>query len=110
MTVPEHPASAEAPRFDEATCAAVLAHMNDDHADDSLRIVRTHGHPWATSAEMTGVDEHGGTWHVTEGTAEATLRLSWPGGPAVERTDLRRAVVALHDEALRLLESPADHR
>ncbi len=104
MTLPEPP------RFDEATCAAVLAHMNDDHAGDSLRIVRTHGHPGASAAELTGIDEHGGTWHVTEGTAEATLRLSWPGGPAVERADLRRAVVALHEEALRLLDSPQDHR
>ncbi|WP_425543647.1 DUF2470 domain-containing protein, partial [Nocardioides aquaticus] len=31
--------------FDDATCDAVLAHMNDDHRDDSLRIVQAHGHP-----------------------------------------------------------------
>ncbi len=35
--------------FDDATCEAVLAHMNDDHRDDSLRIVRAHGHPGATA-------------------------------------------------------------
>lgn len=85
---------------DDEVRAAVLAHMNEDHRDDSLVIARGHGHPAATAAEMTGVDEHGGTWHVTEGTAEATLRLGWPDGPARERADLRRAVVALHQQAL----------
>lgn len=96
--------------FDDATCDAVLAHMNDDHRDDSLRIVQAHGHPGATEAEMTGLDEHGGTWHVTEGTAEATLRVGWPGAPVTERAGLRTAVVALHDESVRLLTAPQDHR
>lgn len=96
--------------FDDATCDAVLAHMNDDHRDDSLRIVQAHGHPGATAAEMTGLDEHGGTWHVTEGAAEATLRVGWPDGPVTERAGLRGAVVALHDESLRLLAAPQDHR
>ncbi len=96
--------------FDDATGDAVLAHMNGDHRDDSLRIVQAHGHPGATGAEMTGVDEHGGTWHVTEGTAEATLRLGWPDGPVTERSGLRHAAVALHDEAVRRLEAPQDHR
>jgi len=85
--------------FDDATVEAVLGHMNDDHADDSLTIVRAHGYPAATAAEMTGVDEHGGTWHVTDGTAEASVRVSWPGGPLRERAEIRTAVVALHDAA-----------
>lgn len=96
--------------FDEVTCQAVLSHMNDDHAEDSLRIVRAYGHPGATHAEMTGLDEQGGTWHVVEGTAEATLRVAWPQAPVVERAGLRAAVVALHDEARRRLDNPAEHR
>ncbi|MCM3516519.1 DUF2470 domain-containing protein [Nocardioides sp. P86] len=78
---------------------AVLAHMNDDHAEDSLRIVRAHGYPAATSAEMTSVDAHGGTWHVVDATGEASLRVAWPGGPVTERAQLRREVVALHEAA-----------
>ena len=96
--------------FDDETCAAVLTHMNDDHRDDSLRIVRAHGHPGATEAEMTGLDEHGGVWHVTDATAEATLRVAWPGAPVTERAGLRAAVVALHEESERRLAGPADHR
>lgn len=96
--------------FDDATCDAVLAHMNDDHRDDSLRIAQAHGHPGATGAEMSGLDEHGGTWHVTEGSAEATLRVGWPDAPVTERSGLRTAVVALHEESVRRLAAPQDHR
>ncbi len=78
---------------------AVLTHMNDDHADDSLVIVRAHGHPAALSAELTGVDEHGGTWHVVDATGEASLRVTWPGGPALDRAALRREVVATYAAA-----------
>ena len=86
--------------FDDATVDAVLRHMNEDHADDSLTIVRAHGYPVATSAEMTGFDEHGATWHVVDGAAEAGVRISWPDGPLRERADVRAAVVALHAAAL----------
>lgn len=85
--------------FDDATVEAVLTHMNDDHPDDSLTIVRAHGYPAATSAEMTGVDEDGGTWHVVDATGEASIRIGWPGGPVTERSQVRTAVVALHTAA-----------
>ena len=39
--------------FPEQVVDAVLAHMNDDHTDDSLRIVQAFGHPDATAATMT---------------------------------------------------------
>lgn len=73
----------------------VLTHMNADHAGDSLSIVRAHGYPAATGAEMTGVDADGGTWHVVDATGEASLRIVWPGGPAAGADDVRREVVAL---------------
>lgn len=74
---------------------AVLDHMDADHRQASLAIVRAHGYPAATSAEMTGVDEHGGTWHVTVGTTEASLRVTWPDGPVQGPDGVRRAVVRL---------------
>lgn len=86
---------------------AVLAHMNDDHADDSLRIVQAFGRPAATAAEMVGLDEHGGVWWVEvvdEGGGDGSeLRVAWPDAPVTERADLRRAVVELHDQAVRRL-------
>ena len=77
----------------------VLEHMNADHLDASLGIARAHGYPAATAAEMTGVDEHGGTWQVVDGPssgqAEAQLRVVWPGGPVSDVEGVRREVVAL---------------
>lgn len=78
--------------------SAVLAHMNDDHTDDSLAIVRAFGAPGASSAVMSDLDAEAGEWIVTTDGVESRLRIPWPI-PVVERTDLRRAVVALHDAA-----------
>lgn len=93
--------------FDPAVVDAVLTHMNDDHRGDGLRIVRAFGRPQATDAEMVGLDEHGGVWWVETvdeaGGDGSELRVAWPQGPVTERDGLRRAVVALHDEARRLL-------
>ncbi|WP_246081726.1 DUF2470 domain-containing protein [Nocardioides litoris] len=86
---------------------AVLAHMNDDHRDDSLRIVRAFGRPQATAAEMVGLDEHGGVWWVEtvdEGGGDGSeLRVAWPSGTITDRAAIRREVVALHEEAERRL-------
>jgi hypothetical protein len=93
--------------FDPAVVEAVLAHMNDDHTDDSLRIVRAFGRSAATAAEMVGLDEHGGVWWVEvvdeAGGDGSELRVAWPSGPITERAEIRREVVALHDEAVRRL-------
>lgn len=80
----------------DADVEGVLEHMNADHGDASLALVRAHGYPAATGAEMTGVDEHGGTWHVLDAAgAEAMLRVTWPGGPVADPEGVRREVVAL---------------
>ena len=90
--------------FDEATLAGVLGHMNADHTGDNLLIVRAFGRPEAVSATMTGFDGDGGDWRVelADGSS-AVLRVPWPGGPITERPDVRREVVALHEEAVRRL-------
>ena len=90
--------------FDEATLAGVLGHMNADHTGDNLLIVRAFGRPEAVSATMTGFDGDGGDWRVelADGSS-AELRVPWPGGPITERSEVRREVVALHEEAVRRL-------
>jgi hypothetical protein len=86
--------------FDDTVMAAVLRHMNSDHTDDNLLIVRAHGRPDAVGAAMTGFDGDGGEWDVTgpDG-AVTTLRVPWPHGPISERGEVRREVVALYDAA-----------
>ncbi|MET0448857.1 MAG: DUF2470 domain-containing protein [Aeromicrobium sp.] len=85
---------------------AVLHHMNDDHTDDSLVIVRAFAEPDATAATMTGLDSAGGTWDVEVAGASRIVTVSWTE-PAVERADLRREVVRLYDQAVEKLGLPA---
>lgn len=74
---------------------AVLRHMNTDHSEDNLVIVRANGAPQATAARMTGLDTDAGVWSVTDGGAETELRVPWPI-PVAERPDIRKAVVVLY--------------
>lgn len=75
---------------------AVLAHMNDDHLEDNLTIVRAHGAPEAIAASMVGVDPDAGTWELIgpEGPI-GDLRIEWPDGPISACDEIRREVVAL---------------
>lgn len=98
-------------RFDQPALTAVLAHMNDHHADDNLLIARAHGRPDARDALMTGFDGDGADWEVTDadGTS-APLRVAWPAGPITERIQVRQQVVALYDAACRALDvEPRPH-
>lgn len=97
--------------LDDATRAAVLAHMNDDHPADSLLIVRAFGRDDAVSAAMTGFDSEGGDWVATDaGGRDAVIRVPWPAGAISERREVRREIVALYDEACaRLGETPRPH-
>lgn len=85
--------------FEQSVVDAVTAHMNDDHSEDNLAIVRAFGIPEATSALMSGLDGEAGVWQVTTPTGEQELRVPWPGGPITERAEIRREVVVLHDAA-----------
>nr|WP_211208739.1 DUF2470 domain-containing protein [Aeromicrobium marinum] len=77
---------------------AVIGHMNEDHTDDSLVIVRAFAEPDAVSAVMTDLDAEAGTWRAVVGRSAVTVRIPWTV-EVVERADLRRAVVALHEAA-----------
>lgn len=97
--------------FDDSVVAAILHHMNDDHRDDNLLIVRAFGHPAAADAAMLGFDGDGGVWEVTDAAGTVTeARVAWPGGPITERPEVRREVVALYDAAChRLGLTPRPH-
>lgn len=85
--------------FSAQVVDAVLAHMNDDHTDDSLLIVRAFALPDAEAATMTGLDERAGHFTATTAGSSEEVRVPWPAGRISERAEIRREVVALYDEA-----------
>ncbi|WP_223692983.1 DUF2470 domain-containing protein [Leifsonia poae] len=86
--------------FSPEVVDAVLRHMNSDHRDDNLVIVRANGAPDASTATMTGLDATGGVWTVTTTphAAQTELHVPWTI-PVVERPDIRKAVVFLYRAA-----------
>ncbi|MCW2785520.1 MAG: hypothetical protein JWP74_2037 [Marmoricola sp.] len=96
--------------FPPDVVAGVLAHMNGDHADDSLRIIQAFGLPTASAAEMTWLDSDAGYWSATVGDATREVRIPWPAAPITERSEIRHEVVALHEQACAALGvSPPRH-
>jgi hypothetical protein len=85
--------------FSAEVVDGVLAHMNDDHPADSLRIVQASGLLDATAAVMTGLDESAGIWSATVGETTVEVRIPWPAAPITDRAEIRREVVALHEQA-----------
>ena len=79
--------------------AAVVAHMNGDHPDDNLLIVRALGGlPDATEATMTGISPAGAAFAgVVDGTSQATI-VPW-SGPIEDRGAIRVEVVRMYHEA-----------
>ncbi|WP_405218783.1 DUF2470 domain-containing protein [Agrococcus sp. Ld7] len=79
---------------------AVVTHMNGDHLDDQLAIVRAHARPGATSATLATIGEGGLTFDVRTDRDAAPERVTvpWPM-PIDERVDIRRAVVMLMPRA-----------
>lgn len=79
--------------------AAVVAHMNGDHADDNLLIVRSLGGlPGATAATMTGISPDGARFEgIVDGEAQA-VTIPW-SGPIADRGAIRIEVVRMYEEA-----------
>ncbi|MFI7134935.1 DUF2470 domain-containing protein [Nonomuraea sp. NPDC050153] len=75
---------------------AIKRHMNDDHAEDSLIIVRALGdRPEATSAMTSDVDAE-----AIEFTVDGAERVRVPWGETLtERAQVRKAVVRLYRDA-----------
>ncbi|MFC5822631.1 DUF2470 domain-containing protein [Nonomuraea insulae] len=82
--------------FTAEAIEAIKRHMNDDHAEDSLIIVRgLGGRPEAESAEVSDVDAEAITFAVDGG---EPVRVPW-GQTLTERAQVRKAVVMLYREA-----------
>ncbi|QIM17262.1 DUF2470 domain-containing protein [Leucobacter insecticola] len=77
--------------------------MNVDHPEDNLLIVRAFGRPDATASTMTGVNENGGVWKVTDPSGEHEHVVAWPSGQISERPEIRREVVLLYKAACEAL-------
>jgi hypothetical protein len=94
--------------FDDAALTGVLRHMNGDHADDNLLIVRAFApESDIIAATMIFVDGGGGDWRAQPLTGEVfVVRVPWPGGPITERAEVRREIVSLYDESCRRLGIP----
>lgn len=85
--------------FSPEVVRAVVTHMNDDHAEDTLLICRTLGcRPAATGARMTGLDGEGGDFAVSVDGTEIPVRLPW-SQPLTERAQIRAEVVRMYREA-----------
>lgn len=85
--------------FPPDVVAEIVRHMNEDHAEDTLLMVRVLGdRPDAESAAMTGVDADGADFVANVGGAEVPVRLDW-GERLTERKQVREEVVRLYRRA-----------
>lgn len=84
--------------FTDDVIAAVVTHMNGDHPDDQLAIVRAHARPHAASARLITIGADGLAFDVRTGDGDEAVTervtVAWPR-PIEERADIRRAVVEL---------------
>ncbi|WP_100343251.1 DUF2470 domain-containing protein [Compostimonas suwonensis] len=89
---------------------AVVSHMNGDHVDDNLMIVRAFAEPTASSALMTGLDGEAGIWAAVVDGSTIDVRVPW-SKPITERPEIRREVVTLYNAACERLgvEPRAEH-
>ena len=86
--------------------AAVAAHMNGDHAEDSLLICRSlGGQPAATSAQMTGISPAGAEFSAVVDGASVAVVVPWEG-EVTERGHIRAEVVRMYREACAQLGVP----
>jgi putative heme iron utilization protein len=89
--------------FSPEVVDAVRRHMDADHKDDSLLIVRSLGGiPDATTATMSGFDESGALFVAGTADGERTVRVPW-SAPIEERAQIRAEVVRMYHEACEAL-------
>ena len=95
--------AADTPTFPPEVVEAIARHMNDDHAEDNVRICRAlGGRPDTRVARMTGVDGDGIDFEVSGPQGDGPVRIEWPSR-ITERPQVRVAVVELHDRACAVL-------
>ncbi len=82
-----------------AAVQRAIEHMNDDHRDSMVEMVQTlTGYPWATDAEMLGLDLRGIDIRATGAGQETTTRLLF-ATPLTGPQELRPAIIALAQRA-----------
>ena len=86
-------------RFPEEVVDAVVAHMNDDHADDTVVIVRAFGGlATVDAAEVTDVDATGLEVAARVDGGSRTVRIAF-AAPVTDRAGLREEVTLLYHAA-----------
>ena len=85
--------------FSQDIIDAVRDHMNLDHQDVSLLIVRSLGdRPQATAATMSGMDGSAIEFDATIDGSQTTVRVPW-SEPLTERGQVRVEVTRMYHEA-----------
>jgi hypothetical protein len=85
--------------FSEQVIDAVRNHMNLDHTDDSLLIVRSLGKtPDATAAEVSGLDGAKLEFAATVGDRQTTVTVPW-SAPITERPQIRAEIEQMYQDA-----------
>lgn len=87
--------------FDPEIVLAVLRHMNEDHAHDSLLIVRTlGGQPSATAVVLTSIDPDGAAFKAVLPTGDSIdVLLGW-ADPIRDRPQFRGEFARWYQEAV----------
>ena len=89
------PAPTASRELDPADVAAIVEHMNDDHADAVLACARAFGDDAdVTAARMTGIDRDGVDIAREGGDGDPMLRVPFPT-PLRDARDARRALISL---------------
>jgi hypothetical protein len=93
--------------FPPDVVAAVCRHMDEDHPDDALLIVRAlGGAPDATAARTTGVDGAGLRFSVDEPSGSREVDVPFARRIST-RPEIREQVVGLYERACAVSGAPA---
>lgn len=85
--------------FPPEVVTAVARHMNEDHAEDNVLIVRALGGVGdATAAVMTDMDGEAIEFDATTPAGTVPVRIPW-SRPLTERSEVRVEVVRMYQEA-----------
>jgi len=89
--------------FEPEVVAQVARHMNDDHADDNVLIVRgLAGVDKATAARMSGLDADGMDFAAAVNGVEVPVRIPF-SERLTERRQIRAEAVRMYQEACAVL-------
>lgn len=84
----------------------VIAHVNEDHVDELLKLARAFGgHAWATDARLERIDLEGLDMALTDGAREARLRVAFDP-PLPRANHVRKGIIALIRRAEAILAAP----